>query len=65
MKHYSPVKTTRIVNCPECGGSGMRGSTDGLREFPCHDCAGEGQWETDESDWSEPYGELGGEGLWL
>jgi DnaJ-class molecular chaperone len=34
---------TRIVNCPECGGSGVRmGCT---REIECFDCGGEGQWE--------------------
>jgi DnaJ-class molecular chaperone len=40
---------SRIVNCPECGGSGVRmGCT---RELECFDCGGEGQWEVeDDSD---------------
>ena len=38
---------TRIINCPECGGSGMR-SCNG-REFECFDCYGEGQWEEEET----------------
>ena len=37
---------TRIINCPECGGSGMR-SCNG-REFECFDCSGEGQWEAED-----------------
>ena len=36
----------RAVNCPECGGSGMR-SCNG-REFECFDCSGEGQWEEED-----------------
>ena len=38
---------TRTINCPECGGSGMR-SCNG-REFECFDCSGEGQWEEEET----------------
>ena len=38
----------RAFNCPECGGSGMRGSSDGMREFECFDCSGEGQWEAED-----------------
>ena len=37
---------TRIINCPECGGSGLR-SCNG-REFECFDCSGEGQWEAED-----------------
>ena len=40
---------TRTINCPECCGSGMRGSSDGMREFECFDCSGEGQWEEEET----------------
>jgi hypothetical protein len=37
--------TTRIVNCAECGGSGVRmGCT---REIECFGCGGEGQWEVE------------------
>jgi hypothetical protein len=31
------------VNCPECGGSGVRWGFN--REIECFDCGGEGQWE--------------------
>ena len=37
---------TRTINCPECGGSGLR-SCNG-REFECFDCSGEGQWEAED-----------------
>jgi DnaJ-class molecular chaperone len=38
--------TTRIVNCPECGGSGVRMGC--AREIECFDCGGEGQWKVED-----------------
>ena len=45
MNAPHPIRSpfvNRTVDCPECGGSGMRMGCN--REIECFDCGGEGQW---------------------
>lgn len=41
--------TALRINCPECGGSGLRMGTYG--DITCFDCSGEGQWDEPKCEW--------------
>lgn len=49
--------TAARINCPECGGSGLRMGTYG--DIECHDCGGEASWEAEpeKCDCGEPLDE--------